>query len=351
MIEDESSSRSHGTGEPELPESSGLTLEQVGARAGVSRSTVSRVLNGQGDVRPEVRERVERVIRETGYRPNQAARALASSRTGVIGLVMLADVDELFGDPYYSALVRGINSGCQDHGLVFAMFPLYGPDHDTELLTRQIAQSFLDGVIVTASPRSEALIAALSRSSITMVVVGQPNIDEGVLRIDVDNRGGMEAATHQLVASGRERIGFVGTPPEFSFGTQRFQGYRDALESRGRSVNPEWVSTEDPTIEGGFRGALALIDKGVDALVVASDTIAVGVYRAIGARRLQIPTDIAVVSFDGLPNGPTFDPTLTTVIQPVDAVGRQAVEMLMNPADAPPVTVLATTLSVRGSSR
>lgn len=334
----------------EAPDSGGLTLEQVGARAGVSRSTVSRVLNGQADVRPEVRERVERVIRETGYRPNQAARALASSRTGVIGLVMLADVNELFGDPYYSALVRGINAGCQEHGLVFAMFPLYGPEHDTGLLTRQIAQSFLDGVIVTASPRSEVLIAALSESGITMVVVGQPNLDREVQRIDVDNRGGMEAATVHLIDSGRSRVGFVGTHPEFSYGTARFEGFRDGLESRGQSIDDDLVSSDEPTPEGGYRGALRLLDRGVDALVSASDTMAIGVYRAIEERGLRIPADVAVASFDGLPNGPEFEPPLTTAVQPVDDVGRRAVQMLLSPGDAQPVTILPTSLLVRRSS-
>lgn len=331
-------------------DSGGLTLEQVGARAGVSRSTVSRVLNGQGDVRPEVRERVEQVIRETGYRPNQAARALASSKTGVIGLVMLADVDELFGDPYYSALVRGINAGCQEHGLVFAMFPLYGPDHDTDLLTKQIAQSFLDGVIVTASPRSDALIGTLAEMMIDMVVVGRPHLNNDLVRVDVDNRGGMAAATAHLIEIGRSRIGFVGTHSDFSFGEERLDGYRDAMLANGRDVGVDWLARNDPTSDGGYRGAQQLIESGVDALVVASDTMAVGVYAALAANGLAIPDDVAVVSFDGLPNGPEFEPGLTTVVQPVDDVGRQAVALLRSPPDEPVATILPTTLVVRGSS-
>lgn len=334
----------HGT------DSISLTLEQVGERAGVSRSTVSRVLNGQGDVRPEVRERVERVIRETGYRPNHAARALASSRTGVVGLVMLADVDELFGDPYYSALVRGISGGCRDHGLVFAMFPLYGPDHDTDVLTSQIAQSFLDGVIVAASPRSEVLISALAEMPIAMVVVGNANVGADLLRVDVDNRGGMAAATQHLIASGRSRIGFVGTHSEYSFGEERLDGYRDALLSAGLELQPAWVARDDPTVDGGYRGAQQLIPLGVDGLAVASDTMALGVYTALREHGLDVPDDLAVVGFDGLPNGPQFEPPLTTVAQPVDEVGRQAVSILLDDSAPPATTVLSTTLLVREST-
>ena len=103
-----------------------LTLETIGKLAGVSRSTVSRVLNDHPDVRPDVRTRVEAVIEKTGYLPNQAARALVSNRTGLIGLVMPADVVELFGDPYYSALVHGIREGCEETGSIFSIFPFYG---------------------------------------------------------------------------------------------------------------------------------------------------------------------------------------------------------------------------------
>ena len=96
-----------------------LTLEQIGERAGVSRSTVSRVLNDHPEVRPEVRARVEAVIAETGYSPNPAARALVSNRSGLIGLIIPTEADELFGDPYYSALVHGIQLGCLDEQLIF----------------------------------------------------------------------------------------------------------------------------------------------------------------------------------------------------------------------------------------
>ena len=103
-----------------------LTLEEIGLRAGVSRSTVSRVLNNHPDVRASVRQRVEKVIAETGFVPNQAARALVSNRNGLIGLVMLTEADELFGDPYYSALVDGIQDGCREHNLIFSIFPVLG---------------------------------------------------------------------------------------------------------------------------------------------------------------------------------------------------------------------------------
>ena len=117
-----------------------LTLEAIGKLAGVSRSTVSRVLNDHPDVRPEVRVRVEAVIEKTGYLPNQAARALVSNRSGLIGLVMPTEVDELFGDPYYSALVHGIQEGCVETGSLFSIFPFYSPRGQGVLLPMLVAQ-------------------------------------------------------------------------------------------------------------------------------------------------------------------------------------------------------------------
>ena len=132
-----------------MTDRSNLTLEEIGKRAGVSRSTVSRVLNDHPDVRTAVREKVEAVIAETGYLPNQAARALVSNKSGLIGLVMLTEADELFGDPYYSALVSGIQDGCRENNIVFSIFPVLGSAKRADQLISQIAQGFVDGVIVT----------------------------------------------------------------------------------------------------------------------------------------------------------------------------------------------------------
>ena len=226
-----------------------LTLEQIGARAGVSRSTVSRVLNEHPDVRPAVRARVEAVIRETGYEPNHAARALASNRSGVIALVMFTEVDELFGDPYYSALVTGIQQGCDDHGLLFAVYPMRVTERDPDTVTQRIAQGFVDGVIVTAGPRSDRLIPALRDRARRMVVVGHPADEAGLLRVDVENQAGSVAAVTHLCDHGHARVGFVGATPEHAFGVERLQGYREALTAPdARSMNAWFGKTSPATL-------------------------------------------------------------------------------------------------------
>ncbi len=329
-------------------DSTDLTLEQIGKQAGVSRSTVSRVLNDHPDVRSEVRARVKAVIEDTGYMPNQAARALVSSRTGLIGLVMLTEVDELFGDPYYSALVQGIQQGCRDHGLIFSIFPVHGPG-PSNVLTTQIAQGFLDGVIVTAGPRSDRLVSRLRDRNKRLVVVGHPVDDVDLLRVDVENRVGSATAVKHLLDHGRKRVGFIGPSDEHSFGVERFDGYKDALADAGLKVDKRLIRLETPTVEGGYRAALAILSSNVDAIHVATDPMAEGVFRALAERGVRIPDDVAIVGFDGLDRGPQLEPSLTTVVQPVTEVGRTAVALL---ADDNPTTepiILPTSLRIGGS--
>ena len=323
-----------------------LTLEEIGRRAGVSRSTVSRVLNDHPDVRASVREKVEAVIAETGFVPNQAARALVSNRNGLIGLVMLTEADEMFGDPYYSALVDGIQQACREHNLIFSIFPVLGTGARAGLLISQIAQGFVDGVIVTAGTRSEHVIATLRDRGVRLVVVGHPLDDEGLLRIDVDNHGGSVDAVEHLVALGRTRIGYVGPTDEYVYGTERLKGYKQALAAAGMPDDGRWARFAEPTVDGGHDAATALLPDAPDAIYAATDTMAVGVLAALGERGLSVPRDVAIVGFDGLPRAPITQPRLTTVVQPVEDVGRAAVQTLIGDVAPPQLVILPTHLQV-----
>ncbi len=326
-----------------------LTLEQIGELAGVSRSTVSRVLNEHPHVRPEIRALVRSMIEQTGYLPNQAARALASNRTGLIGLVMAADVDELFGDPYYSTLVHGIQDGCTEAGCVFSIFPVYGQSGHTAVLSTLVAQGFVDGVIVTAGPRSDGLIAALRDRGKNMVVVGHPGDERGIRRVDVENRAGTAAAVTHLCGLGRRRVGFIGPTRDYVFGAERLDGYGDAITSAGRHLDERLIRLGQPTAQDGYRAAVSLLSEHPDAVHVATDTMAEGVLAALHDHGIRVPEDVAVVGFDGLPNAPLTHPTLTTVVQPVAEVGRVAVRLLLSDESEPDVVVLPTELRVAES--
>jgi len=327
-----------------------LTLEEIGARVGVSRSTVSRVLNHHPDVAPDVRARVEAVVEETGFQPNQAARALVSQKTGLIGLVMLTEMHELFGDPYYSALVAGIDQGCAEHGLIFSMFPVQSAEGRPDLLSRQFAQGFVDGVIVTAGPFSDPLIEVLRDRGTNMVVIGHPRDTSGLRRIDVDNRTGSELAATHLIERGRQRVGFIGPTSDYHYGAERIDGYRGALTAAGRTVDDRLICLDYPSVDGGHRAAQQLLVHGPDAIHVATDTMAVGVYEALNERGLRIPDDVAVVGFDGFTRAAELAPPLTTVVQPVEEVGRRAVELLAEASTEPREIILPVNLHIRASA-
>ena len=326
-----------------------LTLEAIGKLAGVSRSTVSRVLNDHPDVRPEVRARVEAVIEKTGYLPNQAARALASNRTGVIGLVMPTEAVELFGDPYYSALVHGIQEGCTETGSIFSIFPFYGPRGQAILLPTLVAQGFLDGVIATAGPYSDRMIATLRDRGNNLVVVGHPADLRDLRRVDVESRSGSAAATAHLCGLGRRRVGFVGPTSTYLFGVERLDGYREAIVAAGRELDGHLVRLDEPNVDGGYRATLAVLAARPDALYVATDPMAEGALRALHESGLRVPEDVAVVGFDGLPNGRPTDPPLTTVVQPVVEVGRTAVHLLLGDHEGSDVVILPTELRIGDS--
>ncbi len=326
-----------------------LTLEEIGRIAGVSRSTVSRVVNDLPNVRPEIRTLVQSTIEKTGYLPNQAARALASRRTGLIGLVMPTGVDELFGDPYYSALVHGIQEGCSEVGSVFSIFPVYEKQGQTTVLSTLVAQGFVDGVIATAGQRSDDLISALRDRGTNVVVVGHPADSRNIRRVDVENRIGSAMAIEHLIGAGRERIAFLGPTAAHIYGTERLDGYRQALDSAGRTIEAGLIELQEPTVEGGYRGLVALLRHRPDAVHVATDTMALGALQALRDQGRTVPDDVAVVGFDGLPAALETSPSLTTIVQPVSDVGRTAVHLLLDDERASDVVILPTRLRLGAS--
>ena len=178
-----------------------LTLEDIGRLAGVSRSTVSRVLNNQPSVKTSVRERVEEVIRRTGYTPNVAARSLVSGRSGVIGLVIPSRVHSLFEDPYFSRLIQGISTASNQSGTTLSLFLFQNEEEESELYPRVVTSGFLDGLIITATRMADPLLARMTGGEMPVVIVGRPEV-EGISYVDADNVGGARLCSRAPVQVG-----------------------------------------------------------------------------------------------------------------------------------------------------
>ncbi len=310
-----------------------LTLEEIGRLAGVSRSTVSRVINNHESVSPVVRQRVMQVIEQTGYRPHAAARSLAAQRTRVLGLVIPRSVQVFFADPYFPRLIQGIAQACNANDYTLSLFMFHTEAEEQDLYPRVLSRGLMDGVIISSSTEDDPLIPRLLSNDMPFVLIGRPLLDAPVNYVDVDNVAGVRRAVTHLVRLGRRRIGHISGPLNTAVGRDRRQGYVEALVERGLPVREELIVESDFSETGGYMAARQLISAGVDAICAAADKMALGALRALHEAGRHVPEDVALTGFDDLEAAALAQPPLTTVRQPIRRTGITAVETLLDVLD------------------
>lgn len=326
------------------------TLDDLAQLSGVSRATVSRVING-GPVAAATRRRVLEVIEGTNYRPNLAARSLASGRTGVIGVVMHVDPPLLFEDSYFVALLHGVSDVLADRAS--GMMLWLGNRSKEETLDRILGTGLMDGVIVSADNLDDPLVDGLLDSELPTVLIGHRRSDLSASYVDVDNVGASDTITTHLIEIGRTRIGHVTGRRGTVAGEDRLSGYLRAMKRAG-------LSTEDLVVEGDFNrlaGVNAgeeLIERGVDAIFCANDATASGVLESVQARGMSVPEDVALAGFDDLPFAAELNPPLTTIRQGVHTQGSESAKALLSllehPERGPRRVLLPTELVIRRST-
>lgn len=311
-----------------------LTLEDIAKKAGVSRSTVSRVVNDQPNVREDVRKRVLEVIQSTGYHPNAAARTLASQRSWTIGLVLPQSVSFVFTDPYYPHLTKGIAQACNQNDYTLALFLVGSKGDEEKIFPRISRRGLLDGVVVQSGHHGDqTIIGRLIASEMPVVVAGRPyNVENAsqVSYIDIDNVNASYNAVSHLLRLGHKRVGTIHGPGTSTVGIDRLEGYRKALAERSLPVDPSLIIEGDFTEAGGYFAMQRLLPAEPDAVFAASDVMAIGAMRAAREAGLRVPDDIAFVGFDDLLIATLSDVKLTTVRQPVVQFGIKAVEILVD---------------------
>jgi LacI family transcriptional regulator len=302
-----------------------VTIQDVAEAAGVSVSTVSRVLNDKDDVAPETYEKVQGVIEELGYTSSLAARSMRSRKTNVIGLIM-PDVEF----PFAIEVMKGVNRAISELGYDLIIYT--GGDTRKESTADRerryislLNGSVTDGAIVVTP-------AATTFSTASPVVVVDPN-NEGpdCLVVIATNHAGALAAMEYLIGLGHRRIGFIGGRPELQSAVRRLQGYKDSLHQANIPIDPQLIQAGDYTAETGFLCAQRLLNLShpPTAIFAANDQSAIGVIKAIHQAGLRVPDDISVVGFDNIPEVAYTHPALTTVDQSIDKMGYVATEMLI----------------------
>lgn len=325
------------------------TLEAVAARAGVSRATVSRVVNGATNVKPGVRTAVMQAVEELGYIPNSAARSLVTQRTDSIALVVSEPPSRVFSDdPFFSAAIRAVSQELEAADRQVLLMLASSPAGHARV-ERYVAGGHVDGVILLSMHGADPLPATLGRSRVPVVSHGRPVSSLPVPYCDCDNHGGARDAVEHLIGRGRRRIATIGGPPDMTAAQDRLDGYQAALADAGR---PSLVATGDFTRESGAAAMRLLLarDPGIDAVFAASDLMAIGALGALRSAGRRVPDDVAVAGFDDIGLAKFSDPPLTTVRQPVVEVAACIVQMLLGTDPPTEPVILPTKLIVRESA-
>jgi LacI family transcriptional regulator len=307
-----------------------LTLEDIAKQAGVSRSTVSRVVNDDPNVSDSVRTKVQEVIHSTGYHPHAAARSLASHRSWMIGLVLPRTVSSFFTDPYFPRLTQGVAQACNQHNYTLGLFLLDTKEDEKRILPRISHKGLLDGILLQTAQMDDKLIDRLINSDFPVVIAGRPFNSNGISYIDVDNINAAHSAVCHLIQLGNRRIGTITGRLNGTVGIDRKEGYIQAITEQGWDVEEGLIVLGDFTEISGYSAMKKLLPLKPEAVFAASDTMAMGAIRAVHEAGLRVPEDIAFVGFDDLPIASQSDVKLTTIHQPIFQFGAKAVDTLID---------------------
>ena len=327
------------------------TLEAVAERAGVSRSTVSRVINGSPKVTPDAKAAVEHAIAELGYAPNLAARSLASRRSHSIALVIPEATGRFFADPYFASVVEGVAGHLAKSPYTLTL--LVGSETDPGRTASYLRGGGVDGALILSTHRDDRSYVELA-GRLPIVFSGRPSspIGADVVVVDVDNAAASRTATEYLLSHGRRRIATIAGPQDMAAGVDRLAGWRDAIVAAGLEPGP--IEIGDFTPEGGHAAAARLLARGeaFDGLFAASAQMANGALVALRAGGRHVPRDVSVVTIDDDRFAAEADPPLTTMEQPTTAQGAKIAELVVRLIEGRPVdrlTILPTRLIERGS--
>ncbi|CAN5332025.1 LacI family DNA-binding transcriptional regulator [soil metagenome] len=330
------------------------TLEAVAAEAGVSRSTVSRVVNGSSQVRPDVVTAVTAAIARLNYTPNRAARSLANRRTMAIALVVPEDTNRFFGDPFFAEIVQGITQGLEDSDYVLSL-QLASPSSPSEKTIRYLLGGNVDGAIVVSHHSGDDFFTTLD-ATLPVVFGGRPyrpELHENNHYVDVDNAAGAAMGTQHLLDLGRRRIGTIAGPTNMQAAVDRTEGWLAAMRAAGQDTS--LLAHGDFTMASGAAAMRELLDldPAIDGVFVASDLMATGAISVLRERGRAVPADVAIVSFDDSSAALSGEIALTTVHQPSREMGAEMVRMLLALLRGEPTErarVMPTRMVVRDSA-
>ncbi|WP_285115584.1 LacI family DNA-binding transcriptional regulator [Leifsonia sp. fls2-241-R2A-40a] len=304
------------------------TIHDVAAAAGLSRGTVSRVINGEPYVSPAAKAAVESAIIEVGYVPNTAARNLKTRRSGAVALIVHEPHSLFLEDPNIGAIVLGTNSVLSDADYQLVTL-VVDSNRDSERVADYLRGGFVDGVIIISARAQDPIGRAATGMKIPAVFVGHPPGLADIVYVGIDNVSAARTITERLLATGRKRVGMIASALDRDSGQDRLAGFREAL---GERFDPDLV-VEYPfySYDSGLAGMRELLarDPGIDGVFAASDAIAAAAIDVLRAHGKAVPQEVGVVGFDDSAWALRSQPQLSTVHQPAMTLGQEAARLVL----------------------
>jgi LacI family transcriptional regulator len=305
-----------------------ITLKTIADEAGLSVTTVSRALAGYDDVNEATRQRVMEIAERLGYQPNLTARHLRSKQTSTIGMVIPRTA--YFADSFFMELLAGVGRQASAHGYDLLLSVQPPGDEELAAYRRMVAGSRVDGIVLARVLRHDPRIAYLQQANHPFVSFGRSETSDYPY-IDVDGARGMRRLVQHLAENGHRRIAIILSPWELAFTTTRYEGYLEGLDAIGVQPDEAYVAEGDLTQQGGRDAAARMLalPEPPTAIIACNDLMAFGVMEAVEQRGLRVGHAVAVAGFDDVPAAAHAIPPLTTLRQPIYAIGCQMVDMLV----------------------
>jgi DNA-binding LacI/PurR family transcriptional regulator len=327
------------------------TLDEVARLAGVSTGTVSRVINNAPHVSAKARKAVERAVDELGYVPNVAARSLATQRRGAVVLAISSSDPALFANQFFAEVITGVNAVIEETDLQL-MLVLAASERGRDRLTRILQSRSVDGIMLLALRQKDPLTKVAENARLPVVHGGRSLDHAAEWYVDADNRGGARQAVEYLISTGRRRIATITGALDMHVGVNRYLGFREAVALAG--LTDERVAHGDFSEASGAAGMTKLLAEhpDLDAVFAASDAMASGALSVLREQGRDVPGEIAVVGFNDIETARQTHPALTTVRQPIEALGREMTRMLLRlvNGEQPTSLILPTELIIRDST-
>lgn len=331
-------------------EDGNATIIDVAQRAGVSYATVSRVINNEAYVKEETRQRVLQALTDLSYVANRQARSLRGGRTHMIGLL----VRDL-GTGYIGEIIRGIDLELGERQYDLLLYTTHGRGRRESDYVTTLTRGMVDGLLLVLPRTPEAYLIKLRQARFPHVLIDHQGIDMAGPAVGATNwQGGYDGAAY-LVELGHRRIGFITGDLTLGCAVERRAGYQAALRHYGLPSEPSLIVEGDFSQTAGYNGTkiLLALQKPPSAIFASNDAMAFGVMEAAREQGLRIPEDLSIVGFDDIPQANSLHPALTTVHQPLEAMGRVATQMLFgylaDPSRAEERIELPTQLIIRNS--